>query len=215
MKSALGALVAALVMCCCPSAHATTATLPSGHIVFDGDSLSYMMGQRYSVQLAEMLGGWTSCDASVPGQTSAQMLASPPVGLLVAGRVNVVSAWIGTNDKTAPVLGDDTYANLVAYCGLMRAAGFRVMVFTVLPRRIDPSLAWASGRVNFNGLLRSNWRTFADYFVDVAADPRLNAWSAYFDGVHLTDDGYGIVASLAYDALQYRARHPHRGRHQR
>jgi lysophospholipase L1-like esterase len=63
-------------------------------------------------------------------------------------------------------------------------------------------------RSTYNGLIRANWRQFADVLVDVAADPNIgvagaNSNTTYFDpdAIHLNNTGYAIVATLVKATL--------------
>lgn len=214
-------LVAVIVCLLMPSsASAASGMLPRpGVFVFAGDSLSGDAAWKYPAQLMALLPeGWRAESVAVSGQSSAAMLDG--VGDTVAlydpqAASNVASVWVGTND--GPSLGLATYERVVAYCRALRAAGFRVVVLTVLPRTdaygVMWGQAWRDGRATFNGLLRSRWRTFATYFADVAADERLADAAMYADGVHLTPAGYGVVAEVVADALQRPARQVRRGPH--
>ena len=63
------------------------------------------------------------------------------------------------------------YDSLQTYCEQRHAAGFRVIVLTVLPcHRTD---TFEVTRLAFNAMLRDGWSDFADDLVDLAADPRI------------------------------------------
>ena len=126
---------------------------------------------------------------------------------------NVLIVFGGTNDlggghkSAATAFGD-----LISYCRARHAAHpWRILVVTppvaayprVYPADFDAQM------VQYDGLIRRNWRFFADGIVDVGADPRLGAPGAernpaYFSGrdfTHFTDAGYAIVGKDAAQAV--------------
>ncbi len=214
-------LTAAVItfLCAAGSAHATSASIPaSGQVVFLGDSLSGDAPWKYPAQFAGLLGaGWTWDTVAVSGASSAAMLATVPLAVAAFdenAEAHVASVWAGTNDGTG--IGLASYANIVAACRALRSAGYSVLVLSVLPRTDSYAAAWGeawrSGQRVLNAQLRSNWRTFANYFADVGADARLADPAMYTDGAHLCEAGYGIVAQDAREALLYPARSMRRGR---
>ena len=63
------------------------------------------------------------------------------------------------------------YAAVRTYCLERRAAGFRVIVLTVLPS--DRSATFDALRLAYDAMLRDGWAEFADGLADIAADPRI------------------------------------------
>ena len=118
---------------------------------------------------------------------------------------NILYAWIGTNDMALGGLTPtQTYNALVTYCAARRAAGWKVIVRTMIPRS---TLSDAS-RLSYNASIRAGWQTFADGLDDLGNDPILgqagvqsntNYYSA--DQTHLTPAGYGIAATYASAAI--------------
>jgi lysophospholipase L1-like esterase len=113
--------------------------------------------------------------------------------------VNVVVAWEGTNQLYFGGTGAQAYQTLLQYCLGRRAAGFKVLILTILPRaNAGVPVTFEMDRNFVNSALRNNWQEFADGIVDVAADPRLqdatNRTYYLSDGAHLNDAGYQIVA---------------------
>ena len=98
------------------------------------------------------------------------------------------------------------YAAIQTYCAARRSAGFRVLVVTTLPSA-DPA-TFEPTRLAYDAMLRDGWSTFADGLVDIAADPRIGDTGDEFDAqfyqqdeLHLTDAGYGVMASVAAPVL--------------
>ncbi len=119
---------------------------------------------------------------------------------------NICVAMAGGGDLAS---GGDPQAVLDAlrvYCAARRAAGFEVIVLTLLPRS-DP-VGFDAARTVYNDMLRAQWPTFADGLADVAADPRIGADGAnldpvYFvDTVHPTSAGYAVMAAAVAPALE-------------
>lgn len=193
--------------------------MPQRRLICDGDSMTAgngaTAGLDYPAQLLALLGsGWVKLNAGVGGQTLSDMQGDaastldPYRAALRAGRP-VLIAWGGTNDLFGGASAATTYSRLVTYCQARQAAGWRVVVLTILPRsNVGTPGTFEADRQTVNTNMRTNWPTFADALADVAADARLgdagdetNA-TYYADLVHLTDAGYAIVAGLAQTAIQ-------------
>jgi len=119
---------------------------------------------------------------------------------------NVCVVMAGGGDLAS---GGDPQAVLDAlrtYCAARRAAGFEVVVLTLLPRS-DP-VGFDAARAVYNDILRAQWPTFADGLANVAADPRIGADGAnldpvYFaDAIHPTSAGYAVMAAAVAPALE-------------
>jgi len=98
------------------------------------------------------------------------------------------------------------YGSVRTYCEARRAAGFRVLVVTTLPAADPPT--FEATRLAYDAMLRDGWSAFADGLVDIAADPRIGDTGDEFDAqfyqadqLHLTDAGYGVMASVAAPVL--------------
>lgn len=137
-------------------------------------------------------------------------------------KVEVLVIWGGTNDIALEgVSGTTAYNRLKTYCANRRAVGWKTIVVSMLPRSnpIDP-VTFETDRATFNGLLRSDFTTataysnifiggsWADVFVDIAADSRIGDAGdeldeAYYtsDRVHLINTGYAVVASYTKNAI--------------
>jgi len=96
--------------------------------------------------------------------------------------------------------------DLAAYCLGRRAAGFRVVVLTLLPRR-EP-VEFEAARHTFNEQVRANWASYADGLADIAADDRVGEPFdcldlTYYqpDALHPNDAGYAVMASVAAPVL--------------
>jgi lysophospholipase L1-like esterase len=118
----------------------------------------------------------------------------------------------GGNDIYFGATAAATYAELVAYCQARQAVGYKVIVFSYLPREteiVSPPNSVYTERIALNALVRANWRTFADGYVDFEADTRIGvpgAWAnpTYWmaDGTHPINAGYAVIASYVAPVLR-------------
>lgn len=121
----------------------------------------------------------------------------------------VLAMFGGGNDIAINgATGADTYTAYAAYCTARRAAGFKVIAFSLLPRTNEIATpSKLTERKAFSALVRANWRTFADGFVDIEADSRIGYDTAYNDTTyfnpdgHPTQAGYAVIAELVKPAL--------------
>lgn len=103
------------------------------------------------------------------------------------------------------------YSQYVANCATLKAQGWLVVAVTCLPRADGTTAVndqFYEMYQHINRLLRANWPSFADGLADVAGDPRLGlpgceTNTTYFnaDKIHLTDEGYRVVAGIVKRAV--------------
>lgn len=200
------------------SVSGTATTLPN--IIFDGDSLTYGTGSTdgldYPAQTITLLGGSSAYDSTNIGVASEKietMVTNAPniVDITYASYRddNFVLIWGGTNDLYFEADDTTVYDYIVSYAEARKNEGFKVAVFTILPRSAGSMPEnFETYRLSVNTMLRANWEAFADALVDVAGDSRIGDSgdeldTTYYSGdkVHLNNTGYGIVASLAETAI--------------
>jgi len=189
---------------------------PLVNLTFDGDSqtVSGTFGETYPNQTVRgMDTRATFANVGIGGQTLANLMTTAAArvdSLYQAGGKNICLVWVGTNDlAVSAVTAATLQANLETYCAARRAVGWKVVVFTLLPRSDALSAAnYDSKRLTFNTWLAANWTTFADAFCDVAAVPGIGVAGnetnlQFFDStlVHMSSSGYALVARLARTAL--------------
>ena len=139
-------------------------------------------------------------NVAVAGKTTAQLITDALTKvdpLFVSGKRNIVIFWEGTNDLGNNHDPTTTYNNIVTYCNARRAAGFKVIVLTIIARNVNAQ--FEADRLMVNANLRANWTTFADGLVDVGADSRFQNpldGNIYTDGTHLTTLGNQAIAQL-------------------
>jgi lysophospholipase L1-like esterase len=187
---------------------------PSGLLVFDGCSLVSDTGvspsQRMPDQvLTSLRWSWDYYNLAVGGQTTAEMLADAATQVDPKYRSdlehNICVVWEGTNDLAKGATAQAAYDNLVTYCQGRRAAGYKVVIVTILPRGLT---GFNEARNTVNASLRENLSTFADAIADPASDDRIGDdddyadVTYYRDGVHMTAAGYAIVAGLVQTAIE-------------
>jgi hypothetical protein len=185
-----------------------------GVVVWDGGSiiggLGASPGMEYPAQTLRLVPHPVSSFVSwsVAAKIGA-MLAEAPLEVDARHRAdgdgNVCVVMGGARDlvdgRTPAAVHDD----LVTYCLGRQAAGFRVVVLTLLPRR---KAGFEADRQAFNALVREEWPGYADGLADVAADGRIgdaeDAWDLrYFEpgGLHPNDAGYAVMAVVTAPVL--------------
>lgn len=119
----------------------------------------------------------------------------------------------GINDIGQGGSASTVEARIVEVASEIRSAGFLLAVSTILPIgagcTVYNGFGTTAAGVNavistFNIWMRANWETFADAFVDAAADARLSAYSStYFDAdqLHLNSAGSAALGELWAAAL--------------
>lgn len=119
---------------------------------------------------------------------------------------NVVICQAGTNDLYTAIT--DVYNNIVSYCQARQAAGWKVVVATILPRtEAGLRAGFETDRQTVNASIVSNWATFADALSDIGNDATIgqaaspNDTTYYSDKVHPTAAGNAIIAALHKTAL--------------
>jgi lysophospholipase L1-like esterase len=178
-------------------------------LVTDGNSLTDGKYSVYPKETRRLLGGnWDLVNVGLSGCTTQHMLDHAQevdaLRLQHDRARTVLVAWEISNDLALGASRDDAYARFVRYCRERKRAGWTVLALTVLPRTALGSMAlpdtFEIDRIAIDERMRREWPTFADGIVDVAADDRIGTFgrqldkSLYYDGVHLTPKGYGLVA---------------------
>lgn len=199
-------------------------------VAHTGDSLRFGYGvnafEADSALLDAAYNGTIDCpNFSIPGQglttssgVGTTLLVDDPAKLdgLPSGReAAILVVQVGTNDLAGGRTAAQMVADLWTYCDARRAAGWKVLVFTVIDRTdaavSGAQVAFDAKRASANALIASGWASHADGLVDVAANALLGANGAannatYFqaaDRVHLTAASYsGIVFPLVQAAVE-------------
>lgn len=135
--------------------------------------------------------------------------------LLVPGKRDVLVAWEISNHLVGGATAAEATAAMIDYGTASKAAGWRVVVLTVLPRSSPATPAgWPEQSTAANSDLRAAFPipgshprvslptgpSWADVLVDVAANPAIGdqgdelETTYYVDRVHMTDAGYAQVA---------------------
>ncbi len=133
--------------------------IPSGLIVFDGDSLTegYLLApsQSYPSQAMKQLPDWLEyVNVGIAGQTWQDLLRGvrrevDPL-YSAARRLNLVVAWAAANDLASGFTARETYENARRYCEARRRVGFTVVTATMYPlqpKDVDAALRGAQDRL--------------------------------------------------------------------
>ena len=184
-------------------------------VVWDGGSIIAGHGAdpgcEFPVQTLAMVP--RICDSYVSSSGNAKiadMIAEAPLEVDAhydpSADLDVCLVQAGGGDFRLGSSAASVYAALQDYCRARRAAGFRVLVLTVLPS--DRPETFEATRLAYDAMLRQGWPKFADGLVDVAADQRIGDTGDEYDGqfylddeLHLTDAGYAVMASVAAPVL--------------
>ncbi len=121
------------------------------------------------------------------------------------GDANVCVAMPGGSDLANGADIEDLLESTRQYCTERRAAGFAVVVVTLLPR-LDSD--FEAVRLEFNERLRTHWREFADGLADIGADSRigdtLDCYDLKYyraDAEHPNAAGNAVIASVIAPAV--------------
>jgi hypothetical protein len=184
-------------------------------VVWDGGSIiaghPAEAAYRFPAQTLSMLP--RACESFVSasaGARIADMLRDGPTEVDARFQpeadLNLCVVLAGGGDFRSGATAATMYDSLRTYCEQRRAAGFRVVVLTVLPcHRTD---GFEVKRIAFNAMLRDGWRDFADGLADIGGDPRIgdtgDEYDAQFyrtDQLHLTNAGNAVMAAVAAPVL--------------
>ena len=123
---------------------------------------------------------------------------------------NILILSTGTNDLAN---GNDLTDMLTRYYSLLdaaRAAGWKVIAATILPRSNPEMLVgiekFESLRTSFNSDLLTNWSAHADALVDIASIPNLGAFGDSDDTNYYSDKIHPTAAGQALLEQQYLAK---------
>lgn len=130
---------------------------------------------------------------------------------------NICVIWAGTNDIRASVSAATTYSSLQAYTSTVKAAGFKVVWVTMLPRSDLTAGAMQTAWTSYNSLITGatlGQSNTADVIADVASDAIMGPFAASSDptlycnvpgdtsvGVHPTDLGNTYVLPYIVNAV--------------
>lgn len=170
-------------------------------VVCEGDSLTAGVGGTpYPTQLAVALKDYSWVENhGFGGDTLTAMIANFATDILpeitATIRTNVV-IWGGTNDIYFGADGPTTLARLWELADLCRKNGARVTLCSMIPRA-NFDATQESSRTYYNNGLAQGWRAHADGVVYLHKITGLSVFNPTFwdpDNVHLTSDGYSLVA---------------------
>ncbi len=190
---------------------AVVRTQTRGLIIFDGDSLTSGQGltlaESYPYKVLESKGraSYDGYNFGVSGQTLVQAAADAITqydGFTGIWASSTCVIWAGTNDWDAGATYANTYNTLTSFIAARKAAGYRVIVLTMIKR--GTSGAMETWRAGYNALINAN-TAGADVVIDVGADAAFDdvTDAIYYQGdqVHITAAGATVVAALVTAAI--------------
>jgi lysophospholipase L1-like esterase len=129
--------------------------------------------------------------------------------LYQSGKDNVLIVWGGTNDIYFGDSGPTAYNDLVTYCNARKSTGWTIILLNILSRSDTSTPSdFLDNRAVFNDLIDSNWKSFADSYIDLTKDARIGLNGSemdttYFtsDRVHLNATGNQIIADYVATIL--------------
>jgi hypothetical protein len=148
--------------------------------------------------------------SSTGGARIADMLADAPLEVDAWYRaeadLDLCVVLAGGGDFRKGLTAAEVYQSLRTYCLQRRAAGFHVVVLSVLP--CSGPVTFEASRLAFNALLRDTWPQFADGLADIASDPRIgdtgdNLDQQFYmpDALHPGNAGYSVMAAVTAPVL--------------
>jgi lysophospholipase L1-like esterase len=179
-------------------------------VMFEGDSITdtsqtFSYARKFLPNASPLVAGH---GGAITGSTIASLVTRasftdsflPPVSEF-NGRKFILTVLIGANDINS--MSNSTWlANFAAYCDARRAAGWKVVVCTVLARSDGAGTGFNAARNSINTTLRTWVGTHCDAIADFAADSTIGTDAAasnvtYFpDGLHPSDAGHVIMESI-------------------
>lgn len=184
-------------------------------VVWDGGSIvaghGADTGYEYPVQtLALVPRACQSFVSSAPSARIADMLADAPAEVDARydpyADLNVCLVLAGGGDFRRDASAASIYSSLRDYCQQRRAAGFRVVVLSVLPSNRPET--FEATRLAYNAMVRATWREFADGLADLAGDSRIGDLGDesdrqfyLSDQLHLTNAGNAVMAAVTAPVL--------------
>jgi hypothetical protein len=188
---------------------------PKDQILLLGDSQVQSNGGSGDVGLSQLLldllgkgrFGYTVSNGSGGGVTLATdvpQLADKCKGILTDSANKVAFFWEGSNDMNSGISANTMYTNYVAGCGIIRAAGYKVVAVTQLPK----TTPYETNRITFNTNVVATWPTFADGLANVGGDPVIgiagaNTNTTYYDAAANHLSPAGLTNAAPYFANAY------------
>ncbi len=196
---------------------------PTYNIVVDGNSLAagYWTNDKTTMATGVLgVSGTTPMDMvnlatsaiTTPALTArAAALVDPLLNTNVSANRCILIVWEITNDLSGTTQTDAAaYANIKAYCQARKAAGWKVIVCTCLPRtQAGINANFETYRLSVNASIVANATSegWADYVADIASNATLGATGAsnnttYFnDKIHMKSAGHAIASTYVTAAL--------------
>ena len=185
-------------------------------VVWDGGSIiagqGAAPGHEFPAQTLTVIPkACSSYVTATGGVRIARMIAEAPLEVDLryreAADLDVCLVLAGGGDFHVGARAAEVYEALRTYCAGRRAAGFRVVVLTVLPS--STPLTFEAARLAYDGMLRDTWSEFADGLADIAGDDRIgdtgDNLDLHFystDALHPNSAGCAVMATVTAPVLR-------------
>jgi hypothetical protein len=185
-------------------------------VVWDGGSIvaghGAAVGYEFPVQTLALVPKPCRTYVSTRGGARiADMIAEAPFDLDPRYRtdadLNVCLVQAGGGDFRAGASAAEVYSAVRSYSRARRAAGFRVVVLTILPSS-DP-VTFEATRLAYDSMVRGTWDEFADGVADIAGDDRIGETGDNLDlqfygtdALHPNSAGCAVMATITAPVLR-------------
>jgi len=181
------------------------------NFIQDGNSIGVGVG----AYVRDSIGICAYRNFSAGGQTTLQRFFAAPTAVDTCygfpyGNKQVVYLLEGTNDLVTNANVDTCYEHFIRYINARKAAGWKVVVSTILSRdtTINPGVGYEAKRQALNTLLTSMAQDNTFKVVDFGQDANLGSTLAYqnltyfSDGIHPTATGYKLIAKYVANVIK-------------
>lgn len=187
-------------------------TMPARRlVVLEGDSITNQQTPRVGYDLVNPGFGWNHAviNSTITGATSLEDRAAMVDAILASapsGTTGILTVLIGANDLAGAASADAWLAELQSYLTDRKAAGWQIVLCTVLPR--GDSATHNTRRNYANPILRTWVGTYCDAIADYAADPIMGPDDSFTtsparwtDAVHPNASGHDLLVPILAAAI--------------
>jgi lysophospholipase L1-like esterase len=190
------------------------ARLTDVDLLLDGNSLFNFLSAPENAAVYASLGGSArnKQNYAVSGQTTAQMIADGVAQIDPQYQANkILIGWEGRNHLYQGATILQAQEAIRNYCLARKQAGWRICLLNLTPTTStnfavnNTGGSFEAALQAFNQYIAANYKGFADTLVDVRAVSALQNPSnttIYYDGLHLSTDGYAALIPAINTAIE-------------